>query len=179
MTPRSGRPSTSRSDANVKRVRYVVLCDCQLTVPQIARGLGMNRNSVQKIITKFLGMRKICGKMGPKLLNDGQTVHVRCVRTSLSILKPNQDCQGVSSPVRSHESLSTIRRSSAKTFTGKSPGSPKPEKARSLKSKPKVKLMLIASFSVSGIVHRVLATRSNDQPACLTKRSCGVCFVQC
>lgn len=46
MTPRSGRPSTSRSDANVKRVRYVVLCDCQLTVPQIARGLGMNRNSV-------------------------------------------------------------------------------------------------------------------------------------
>lgn len=45
-TPRSGRHSTSRIVANVKHVRYVVRFDCQLTVPQIARGLGMNRNSV-------------------------------------------------------------------------------------------------------------------------------------
>ena len=70
--PRSGRPSTSRTEANVERVRQMVPSDRQLTVRLIANELGMNRNSVWKIITEDLGMRKVCAKMVPKLLNDDQ-----------------------------------------------------------------------------------------------------------
>jgi len=70
--PRSGRPSTSRTDANVERVRQAVRDDRRMTVRLIASELGMNRDSVWKIITEDLGMRKICAKMVPKLLTDDQ-----------------------------------------------------------------------------------------------------------
>ncbi|KAK8375113.1 hypothetical protein O3P69_011329 [Scylla paramamosain] len=70
--PRSGRPSTSRNEANVERVKQMVRDDRRLTVRKIADELGMNHNSVWKIITEDLGMRKVCAKMVPRLLNDDQ-----------------------------------------------------------------------------------------------------------
>ena len=68
----SGRPSTSRTDKNVKRVRQKVRSDRRLTVRMIADELGMNSERVWKMIAKDLGMRKICAKMIPRLLNEGQ-----------------------------------------------------------------------------------------------------------
>ena len=65
----SGRPSTSRTDENVERVRR---CDCRRTVRMIADELGMNIERIWRIITEYLGMRKICAKMVPRLLNEGQ-----------------------------------------------------------------------------------------------------------
>ena len=38
----------------------------------IADSLSINRDCVWKIIAEDLGMRKICAKMVPKLLNDDQ-----------------------------------------------------------------------------------------------------------
>ena len=70
---RSGMPSTSRTDENVVRVRQKVRSDRRLTVRMIADELGMNSERVWRIITKHLGMRKICAKMVPRLLNEGQT----------------------------------------------------------------------------------------------------------
>ena len=69
---RSGRPSTSRTADNVERVEQMVRGDCRLTVQMIADELEINRNSAWKIITEDLGMRKICAKMVPKLLDDDQ-----------------------------------------------------------------------------------------------------------
>ena len=46
--------------------------DRRLTVRMIADELEINHNSVWKIITEDLGMRKICAKMVPKLLDDDQ-----------------------------------------------------------------------------------------------------------
>ena len=68
--PRGGRPSTSRNETNVELVKKMVRGDSRLTVRPISDELGLNRNSVWKIITKDLGMRKVCAKMVPKLLND-------------------------------------------------------------------------------------------------------------
>ena len=65
---RSGRPSTSRTADNVERVKRMVRVDRRLTVQMIADELEINR----KIITEDLGMRKICVKMVPKLLDDDQ-----------------------------------------------------------------------------------------------------------
>ena len=68
----SGRPSTSRTDENVERLRQKVWSDHCLTVRMIADELGMNSERVWRIITEDLGMRKICAKMVPRLLNEGQ-----------------------------------------------------------------------------------------------------------
>ena len=66
---RSGRPSTSRADENVERVRQKVRSEA---VRMIADELGMNSVRVRRIITEDLGMRKICAKMVPRLLNEVQ-----------------------------------------------------------------------------------------------------------
>ena len=76
---RSRRPSTSRTDENVKRVRQKMRSDRRLTVRIIADELGINSERVWRIITEDLGMRKICAKMVPRLMNRGQNerhVHV-------------------------------------------------------------------------------------------------------
>ena len=70
--PKSGRPTTSRTNENVERVREKVRSDRRLTVRMIADELSMNSERVWRIITEDLGMRKVCAKMVPRLLNDGQ-----------------------------------------------------------------------------------------------------------
>ena len=70
--PRSGRPTTSRTNENVECVREKVHSDRRLTVRMIADELSMNSERVWRIITEDLGMRKVCAKMVPRLLNDGQ-----------------------------------------------------------------------------------------------------------
>ena len=69
---RSGKPSTSKTDKNVERVRQKVRSDLRLTVRMIADELGMNGERASKIITEDRGMRKICAKMVPRSLNEEQ-----------------------------------------------------------------------------------------------------------
>ena len=66
---KSGRPSTAD---NVERVKQMVRGDCRLTVRMIADELEINCDSVWRIITEDWGMRKICAKMMPKLIDDDQ-----------------------------------------------------------------------------------------------------------
>ena len=69
---RRGKPSTSRTDKNVERLRQKIRSDRRLTVRMIADELGMNIERVWRFITKDLGMRKICAKMVPNMLNKGR-----------------------------------------------------------------------------------------------------------
>ena len=57
---------------NVEHVREKVRSDRRLTVRMIADELSMNSERVWRIIIEDLGMRKVCAKMVPRLLNDGQ-----------------------------------------------------------------------------------------------------------
>lgn len=68
---RSGRPSTSRNDENVERIRDLVRSDRRLTVRLIAE-LNLNHTTVHQILTNELGMKKICAKMVPKNLTPQQ-----------------------------------------------------------------------------------------------------------
>ena len=56
---RSNRPSTSRTEVSVERVKQTVRGDLQLTVRMIASLLDMKKDSIWKIITKDLGMWKV------------------------------------------------------------------------------------------------------------------------
>jgi hypothetical protein len=63
--PRSGQPKTQRTDANVDRVRTLVLSDRRLGVRVIAEELNINRETVRHTVKKDLGMIKISAKMVP------------------------------------------------------------------------------------------------------------------
>ena len=77
--PRAGRPSTSKMDDNVERVRYLVRSDHQLTLRMISSELNLNRFTVHQILTQDLDMRKVCAKMVPKNLTTEQKANRRDV----------------------------------------------------------------------------------------------------
>ena len=64
--PRSGRPSTSKTDNNVEIVRGLVRSDRRLTVRMIASELNLNHTTVHQILTEELAMKKLCAKFVPK-----------------------------------------------------------------------------------------------------------------
>ena len=148
---RSGRPSTTRTDENVERVRQKVGSDYRLTVRMIDE-LDMDSERVCRIITEDLGMRNTCAKMVPRLLNEGQKKRrvqvcqdiLEQLETEPNLLKRVVTCD--ESWVFEYDPL-TKRQS----LEWKSALSPRPKKARVFKSKTKV--MLIAFFDVHGIVH--------------------------
>uniref|UniRef100_A0A3B5AEK4 Tc1-like transposase DDE domain-containing protein n=1 Tax=Stegastes partitus TaxID=144197 RepID=A0A3B5AEK4_9TELE len=136
---RTGRPSTSRTEASVERIRQMVRGDRRLTVRLITNEQGMNRDNVWKIITKDLGMWKVCAKMVLKLLNDDQKdQRMQVFQDILEGLETKPDLLG--RIITGDESW--ILEYNPET------------KCQSLQqSKSKVKVMLITFFDVRGIIH--------------------------
>ncbi|KAJ8933390.1 hypothetical protein NQ318_003039 [Aromia moschata] len=66
---RAGRPSTSSSDDNVKRVRDLLNTDRRLSVRLISETLDITKTIVHEIESS-LGMRKVCAKLLPKVLGS-------------------------------------------------------------------------------------------------------------
>ena len=65
--PRAGRPSTSKTDDNVERVRSFVRSDRRLTLRMISIELNLNWFTVHQILTHDSDMRKV-KKMVPRNL---------------------------------------------------------------------------------------------------------------
>jgi len=70
--PRSGRPSTSKTNNNVEIVGALVRSDRRLTVRMIASELNLNHTTVHLILTEELTMKKLCTKFVPKNLTVEQ-----------------------------------------------------------------------------------------------------------
>ena len=70
--PRSGRPSTSKTDNSVEKVRAIVRSDRRLTVRMIASDLNLDHTTVHQILTQELAMSKLCAKIVPKNLTIDQ-----------------------------------------------------------------------------------------------------------
>jgi hypothetical protein len=68
---RTGCPKTHRTDENVE-VRKLVRSDRRLSVRMMAEELNLDRETVRKILTEDLGMRKVSGKMVPQIFSDDQ-----------------------------------------------------------------------------------------------------------
>jgi len=77
--PRVGRPSTSKTDDDVERVRSLVRSDRRLTLRMINSELNLNRFTIHQILTQDLDMRKVCTKMVPENLTTEQKVNRRDV----------------------------------------------------------------------------------------------------
>jgi len=69
---RSGRPATSRTEENIAKVRQIVRENRRLTVRSIAEQVNIDRETVRKILTEDLDMRKVCAKMVLKELTEEQ-----------------------------------------------------------------------------------------------------------
>lgn len=138
---RSGRPSTSRTEVNIERVRQVMRGDRQLTVRMIASKLDMKKDSVWKIITEDLGMRKVCAKMVPRLLNDDQK---ECRM---------QVCQDIIERLQTEPDLLCRVITGDETWIFEYDPETKHPSCEKKARQSKVKVMLITFFDVRGIVH--------------------------
>ena len=63
---RSGWPATSRTEENIVKVHQIVHENRRLTVRSIAEQVNIDGETVRKILTEDLDMRKVCAKNGPK-----------------------------------------------------------------------------------------------------------------
>ena len=69
---KSGRPCTSTTDTNMKKVWQLVGSDHRLAIRVIANEVGMDKQTVRTILVDILGMQKVCAKMVPRLLTEEQ-----------------------------------------------------------------------------------------------------------
>ena len=69
---RPGRPTTSVTKSHVAAVKELIEKDGRYAVQDIARQLGISQGSVHIILTKKLGLRKICARWVPHLLTTEQ-----------------------------------------------------------------------------------------------------------
>ena len=143
---RSGRPSTSRADKNVERMRQKVRSDRCLTVSMIADELGMNSERVWKIITEDL-----C-KNDTKVA-EWSTKRAACASVSRRFWATRNWTQLAEKSCywRWVLDLRVDPLTKRQSLEWKSALPPRPKKARVFKSKTKV--MLIAFFDVHRIVH--------------------------
>jgi len=67
---RSGRPATNRTEENIAKVRQILRENRRLTVRRIAEQVNIDRETIRKILTEDLDMRKVCAKMAPKEITE-------------------------------------------------------------------------------------------------------------
>ena len=75
---RSGLPSSARVEENVESVRRQVTEDSPATPQVIADRLSIGKETVRRIVTKYLGKRKICVRCYSRLDHRAET-RKRCL----------------------------------------------------------------------------------------------------
>ena len=70
--PRSGWPSTSKTDDNVAKVRDVIRSNRRLTVRGVDKEVSISKSVCHEILTENLGMHRIAAQFVPRLLTDDQ-----------------------------------------------------------------------------------------------------------
>ncbi|KAL4149391.1 hypothetical protein QTP88_003351 [Uroleucon formosanum] len=114
---REGRPSTSRNEEIIQKIRTAIRGNRRLTIMELSNEFQISFRSVQTILTTDLDMRRVAAKFLPKLLSETK----------------------VQSP------------------QWKTPDSPRPKKARQVRSQ--VKVMLTVFFDYQGVVHHEYAPK--------------------
>ncbi|XP_070385039.1 histone-lysine N-methyltransferase SETMAR-like [Dermacentor albipictus] len=142
---RAGQPCTTTTDENVTLVRELLNSDRQLGVHLMANMLNMPKTQVHEIITKDIGMRKVCAKRVSKVLTVDEKSHrIEMCQEKLDMCKRDRKFLDV---ITGDETWvfeydpETKRQSSE----GHTHSSPRQKKARL--SKRKIKIMLIGFFT--------------------------------
>ena len=66
---RSGRPSTSIGDQNIKKIKEMVLGNRWLTIRELVDMVAISFGSVQTVLKNHLGLRRVKSRLVSKFLN--------------------------------------------------------------------------------------------------------------
>jgi len=156
--PRSGRPSSSRNDENIAKIREKLNEDRCYTIDELSEVTGVSWSSVQCILTQDLGMRRVVAKFVPRLLTEDQRKSRLAVCQDLKRGLEN-DPNLLSRVITGDESWRCGYDPESKQASSqwKTPRSPRPKKIRQVRLN--VKTMLICFFDIQGIVHREFVPR--------------------
>ena len=70
--PQSGRPSTTRNDENIQKIRNAIMFDCRQTIDELEALTGVSWSSCQWILTEELHTKRVAAKFVPRLLSEDQ-----------------------------------------------------------------------------------------------------------
>jgi len=150
--PRPSRPSTSHTEETVARVHEIIRTDRRLTIREVAEEVRIAFGTCQKILTEDLRMRCVTAKFVPRLLTAEQKDDRVSLCTDLCDRAQN-DPSFMSSVITCDKCWVYGYDPETKQMSSqwKTASSPRPKKARQVKSN--VKTMLIAFFDIDGLVH--------------------------
>jgi len=146
---RSGRPATSRNEESIAKICQIMRENRRLIVRSIAEQVNIDRETVRKILTEDLDMRKVCAQMVPKELTEEQKQ--KRVTICQDLLERQDDNLGhvfTGDETWVYQYDTETKRQSAQW---KTVNSPRPKNFRW--SKSRVKTMLLTFYDIRGIVH--------------------------
>jgi hypothetical protein len=71
VKPHSGRPSTSRTDENIMKIRELVLEDHRRAIDELVDLSGVSWSSCQQVLSEELQMKRFAAKSGEWWLHHG------------------------------------------------------------------------------------------------------------
>ena len=136
------RPSTSRKEEVVEEVHRKVMEDRRLTVREIAADVGISTGSVHSILTEDLCLRRVSAKFIPKLLTEQQK-ELRKESSQDMLDIANHDPQFMETIITGDETgvYGYDPETKFQSTQWKHVESPRPKKARQVRSN--VKVMMI------------------------------------
>ncbi|KAL4119443.1 hypothetical protein QTP88_012252 [Uroleucon formosanum] len=155
---REGRPSTSRNEEMIQKIRTAIRGNRRLTIMELSNEFQISFGSVQTILTTDLNMRRVAAKFVPKLLSGEQKENRKQIATDLLECSESDDfflkliITGDETWVYGYDPETKVQSSQWKT-----PDSPRPKKARQIRSQ--VKVMLTVFFDYQGVVHHEYAPK--------------------
>ena len=140
--PRSGRPSTSRNEEMIAKVRKIFRNNRRLTVREIADDCGISLGSCNAILTDDLRMKRVCAKFVPRLLTDEQREQLQTIARDLFECSC-EDVQFRKNIVTGDDSwvYGYDPETKQQSSQWKGPTSPRPKKGRLVRNKTKVMLL--------------------------------------
>ena len=149
----TGRPTSCTTPETVARIQELIRQGRRRIIRDIAEEVEVGYGTCQRVLTEELGMNRVAAKFVPRILTADQKQQRVNVCTELRQLA-SHDETFLSRVITGDESWvygydpETKRQSSQ----WKSPMSPRPKKARQVKSN--LKSMIITFFDIKGIVHK-------------------------
>ena len=150
--PQSGRPSTSRTDENIQKIRDAIMFDRRRTINELEALTGVLWTSCQRILTEELHIKRVAVKFVPRLLSENQRANrLDACCEMKDQLKTLPDF--LSKIITGDESWCYRYAPETKQQSSqwKSASSPRPKKTRQVKSN--VKNMLICFFYFKWLIH--------------------------
>ena len=147
---RSGRPVSSSTPEMIERVRQIIREDRRRTTDEVSMLVGISHGTCHKILTEDLKMRRVPSKFVPRLLSVDQKQQRLDVCLDLKENAAN-DASFLSNVITGDETSVYACHLETKTQSSQweSPGSPRPKKARQVRSN--MKSMLICFFDQKGM----------------------------